>query len=78
MKFETDYRVAQDEAQAKSDETGLLIRLRRTTEYGRTGYVWHFVPRVDKQFGRDLEGELVVPSSLAAAQAQGMYLTVTD
>ena len=62
MTFYTDYEEARRDAQSRADDTGLLLRLRRVDEYGRDGYVFNFVPARDRQFGRDLEGELIEPT----------------
>ncbi len=60
-KFRTEYHEARTAAQQTSNELKMLVRLRRVTEYGQPGYVFNLVPCLDRQFGRDLEGELFTP-----------------
>ena len=67
-KFRTDYHEARDAAQAMSNKLKMLVRLRGVTEFGRKGFIFNLVPRYNKQFGRDLEGELVQPDKWEDAE----------
>ena len=60
--FNTDYEIARKKAQSLADTTRLLLRLKKVGGPLEQGYRWGFVPSEDKQFGRDLEGELIRPS----------------
>lgn len=66
-----DYNEARDKAQAYADQYKCLVRLRGVSEFGQRGYRFNMVPRTEKQFGRDLEGELVMPSDWAVASKLG-------
>lgn len=59
-RFFEDYDEARTEAQRLANATGQPVRLKRVTMLGK-GYSVRIVPRVGQQFGRDLEGELVMP-----------------
>ena len=61
-----NYTEARDAAQKLSNKLGQLIRLRSVREYGGgpKGFTFNLVPRADKQFGRDLEGELITPEEV--------------
>ncbi len=60
-----DYGEARQAAEKLATETGQLVRLRAVKEFGRRGYCWNLVPRTDRQFGRDLEGELIEPLKIS-------------
>lgn len=55
------YSEARKAAQEYATRLGQLVRLRRVKEYGRWVFRFNLVPRLDRQFGRDLEGELIEP-----------------
>lgn len=60
-RFFTDYDEAQREARDLANRTRHLVRLKATKEYNQRGYTVRLVPRREKQFGCDLEGELIEP-----------------
>ena len=62
----TDYHEARAAAQEYANRLRMLVRLRRVTEFGRAGYRFNLVPSAGKQFGRDLEGELISPEDTHA------------
>jgi len=55
-----DYETARREAQEKADRTRCYVRLKRDLFGSWNSLV---VPNLDRQYGRDLEGELVRPQS---------------
>jgi len=61
MRFEKDYDKALERAQKEANDTGLLLRL-RVSKALEKGYTWGFVPAKERQFGRDLDGELIYPT----------------
>ena len=66
-----DYDKARAAAQTAANHSGSLVRLRKVREYGRTGYVFRFAPRLELQHGADLEGELIEPEEKAKVPEGG-------
>lgn len=60
-----NYREARAEAQARANETGRDVLLRRAVEYGREGFNLSEAPRADKRFGSELSAEVVEPERRA-------------
>ena len=59
--MEPDYHKAKLAAQKKANDLQMLVRIRAVVEFGKHGYVFNLAPSLEKQFGRDLEGELIRP-----------------
>lgn len=56
-----NYHEVRRQAQRAADDYQMLVRLRKVCWFNKRGFVFNLVPRLDQQFGRDLEGELIRP-----------------
>ena len=61
--FDSDYNAASTKAQKLADQCKTLVRLRKVTGIQK-GYAWNLVPSLAKQFGRDRDGELIIPTGM--------------